>query len=435
MKLTDLNIICLEGILEYLDLEDLLNAAESNKRLCHASKFVYIGKYGSSTILFGSVYKSRQECLKNDKLIDIKKEDISVHDLKSIFQMLRNFGHLISRIDITLLSPNNMSSQTRIYIIDYVNFYCHETLSDIFIVMFNQDFLKRFKKPFTRVKSVDIISGFLMQKNGLLWSFPKMEKLEIMLQCHATISESIAYNFPYLKNFKITGERDTCFWEALGSPILPTNHKENECIENFKAFLKLNPQLEYLSMNGTYVRNIEILQMFEEREQNPKSLELSSFDQFLNYLNEKKIHLKNVEHLKIGGSRPDRINFGIPFLFDEFKSFEIYLNGPAEEYIYEFCHNNSTIRKIKFRNLIFLPDDYNINFSRLARSLPLLEGMTVLTGTISVDEVCYVLTQFKFLKYFHFRCRDFDNKRQLIELQLNDWKISIKDNYYIYFKR
>lgn len=46
MNLNDLNIICLETVLEYLDIANLLNAADSSKRLWHAARLVYERKYG-----------------------------------------------------------------------------------------------------------------------------------------------------------------------------------------------------------------------------------------------------------------------------------------------------------------------------------------------------------------------------------------------------
>lgn len=422
MKLIDLNIDCLEGILEYLKLEDLLNAADSNKRLCHASKFVFFGKYGSPKITFIRAYKSRQECLKQYKLIEVQtKNNISLNDLKSIFQILRNFGHLISKINFDLLS-SEISRQTRIYIIDYVNYYCHESLNEIFIVMMNQDFLKCFKKPFIRVKTVTILSGFLMQKNSLVWSFPKMQNLEIMLESYATISESIVNHFPYLKHFKISEEKQSCLWERLGCLMLPENYKEDERIESFKAFLKLNPQLEHLYMGIKMEADFKILQVFGEREQNPKSLVL----QLPKYPNVTKIHLKNIENLSICRAEKERIIFEIPFLCDKLESFEIDLDGQSDEYIYQFCHDNPTIRKLKFGHTP-ISRDFNINYLRLSQSLPFLEEMTVFYGKLSADEALHVLTQFKCLKYFCF-CYLQDIDYQQLESRLHDWKISINNS-------
>lgn len=41
IKLTDLNIDCLKNIFEYLNFRDLLSVASSNKRLNHATKFIF----------------------------------------------------------------------------------------------------------------------------------------------------------------------------------------------------------------------------------------------------------------------------------------------------------------------------------------------------------------------------------------------------------
>lgn len=41
MKLTNLNIDCLENVFEYLKLGDLISVAAANKRLNKAAKFVF----------------------------------------------------------------------------------------------------------------------------------------------------------------------------------------------------------------------------------------------------------------------------------------------------------------------------------------------------------------------------------------------------------
>lgn len=45
MKITDLNIDCLEAILDRLKFQDFVNAADSNKRIKHAAEFLFLRKY------------------------------------------------------------------------------------------------------------------------------------------------------------------------------------------------------------------------------------------------------------------------------------------------------------------------------------------------------------------------------------------------------
>lgn len=209
--------------------------------------------------------------------------------------------------------------------------------------------------------------------------------------------------------------------------------KKNECIEIFKTFLRLNPQLEYLSMDCGNEADIEILDVFSEREQNPKYLKLVDVDQFLKNSNEKKIHLRNVQHLSFRQIRRGQFFSEIPFLCNKLESFEIDFNGQPDEFIYEFCHNNSTIRKLKFGSWDFS----NINYLKFAKSLPLLEELTVLYGKLSVEDAYNILALFKSMKYFHFvSVVDFDYKK--LESQLNAWKIqsTIKmETNYITLKR
>ena len=55
MKLTGLNIDCLENILEYLELGDLLNAATSNKRLNQAANFIFDREHSKKMFRFESI--------------------------------------------------------------------------------------------------------------------------------------------------------------------------------------------------------------------------------------------------------------------------------------------------------------------------------------------------------------------------------------------
>ena len=101
MILTDLNIDCLEGILGHLELADLLNVADSNNRMRHASKYVFVNKYRRHRFSFikdilchkWTIFSGENHTI-HPKYAEFRH--ISSNNFKSILQTLRVFGSLIS---------------------------------------------------------------------------------------------------------------------------------------------------------------------------------------------------------------------------------------------------------------------------------------------------------------------------------------------------
>lgn len=421
MKLTDLNIDCLEAILEHLELKDLLNVADSNKRLCHASKFVYIEKYGSYIIRFCRINKSKQKLIHNES-VRMFEDMIDIDYLKCIFQLLRNFGHLISQIYYLMWFVYSVEEEIP-HIIDYLDYYCRQTLDYIFISVMKKDQLNSFKNPFTNVKTLEINSIQYTQKHSLIRLFPKVEKLIFTWNDYKYIRESIANHFPYLASVEIASEY----------PNRDVTCSKDRCVKNFKAFLQLNPQLKHLYMQCGSKTEIEILQWFDELQQNIKCLKLLDYHQFFKYSNGKEINLNHVEHLSIKRYSREQTMCEIPILCEKLISFQIEIDEQSSKHIYKFYQNNSTIRKLTLGFSAI--DDFNVNYTRLLQFLPFLEEITSYYGKLSVDEAYHVLTLFKSLKYFRFFCIEkFDLKK--LESYLNaEWSIQFTKNTNIILKR
>ena len=120
MKITDLTIDCLEEILEYLNLANLLNVANSNKRLNRAACFVFRRKHGERKVALVS-----HETYTGP--IAIKSGEVWVGRLIDHFRVLRCFGCVTSHLKINL----NYSIGTEKHfnrICSYTNEYCAESL-------------------------------------------------------------------------------------------------------------------------------------------------------------------------------------------------------------------------------------------------------------------------------------------------------------------
>lgn len=424
MKLTDLNIDCLEGILEYVKIRDLFNVADSNKRLRHASKFVFLRKYG--------ICKFRFICeSKSIKPRPVRWEElIRINDLKSILQLLRNFGALIYGIIYYDFNHKNTGQ----YIIDYINEFCSASLEEIFISMYDHFILNRWKKPFTRLKIITIkVPDYIRPNNNdcLIRLFPKLQNLTLFSKCAPQCfihSGYIANHFPHLEYFTLNGrDNRDC-------------KKDEKCTKMVKTFLIMNPQLKYFHMECANQSEINILQMFDERKHSPENLALRDVGEFTKCLNEEKpIHLPNTKKLSL--ELKYSIMRKIPLLCDRLETFEmnVYFDSGSSPYllesIYDFCHNHSLIKKLKINFGI----SKIINFSRLAQLLPLLEEITCRQYQ-SIDIAIEVVNLFKSLKYVCFYCLKRSECKELQSRLNGDWSVEIKkisavNNYIITLKR
>lgn len=146
-KLTDVNGDCLEKIFMYLNLDDLLNIAHTNKQLKFAADLAFARKFGKCVML---LYIHRVEW--NSKFF-LFPNTVCIIDLQTSLRLLRCFGHLLSHLDIRCSSdfPNASYKLTR-----YANEYCSESLTKIeFGAMKNvNDTFQSLSKPFVTVENI-----------------------------------------------------------------------------------------------------------------------------------------------------------------------------------------------------------------------------------------------------------------------------------------
>lgn len=127
MKFTDLNLDCLEIVLEYLNLIDLLNVADTNKRLNKAAELVFVRekiKHGSKYVTFGNTKILR------DRSFKITREEIYIDDLKTSLQLLRCVGRVVSKIKFNKLRGMSRNQcEIDCQVATYINKYCTEHLN------------------------------------------------------------------------------------------------------------------------------------------------------------------------------------------------------------------------------------------------------------------------------------------------------------------
>ncbi|XP_031639148.1 uncharacterized protein LOC116351208 isoform X1 [Contarinia nasturtii] len=381
MKITDMNIDCLEECFEYLEFGDLLNVAYANKKLRKAAKFFYLRKYGEFTVSF-SVFR-RKPFLPFKVHLNYRRIDIQ--ELKSALQLLHCFGHLIKYVWFTSSVLNDL-------LLNYLNEYCAESLVTFEFYMANKrkNELGPLTKTFTKVQRVVFVNSYLFDSGWLERTFPNVKYFKCCIgygsQENHNENEMAIHNiscvvghFPELERFK---------FDYHVKRLLDSTKDE------MAAILRLNPQLKrlYLGANAADTDrepffDFETFRNLIEPMQNLEELTLSGNFVLFSNSNGNKIHLKNIKKF---GHLGEKLNLEMPFLFDQVEYFCI--GSQMTEDVYDFIEKHPTIKWLSFKE-----SSSNFNVTRLMNAIPLLTEIEVFSD-ISVDDVLRLVSSFKSLR-------------------------------------
>lgn len=450
MKLIDLNIDCLEGVLEHLQIEDLLNAADANKRLSHAASFLFDRKYGRKYLTLGFRYNfnifqrgSFQTFNRINFEFSIGNERLCGSAIRPAFQLLRCFGRSIYSVQYLFHEDCNEDHEIYFCLFDYIEKYCSETLNDFHInFCLNHSKILLFKKPFVKVenlcisliskrnnsnlcgaKEISASTPLNITKDCLVKIFPKIRNLriEILTECSEFIhSGCLANNFPYLENLDITdAEMEKC----------------DKCIEIYADLLRLNPQLKSLYIHQD-IMNMKIFQSTNESLQNLEHLDIC-FHFFIKNFNGKK-PLKSLKHLRIGGNWPEETCVN-PFLCDQLESLTIDMDFEPYrpiEYFNPYFEENQSIRSLYLQ----IPNEDLLNSliqnqTIFTNRFPYLEIFElIIDNKISIAKVLDTVAMFEKLTCFKFKVNDESECKSLQNyLKPGEWSSSYSESTYYTF--
>lgn len=361
MKLTDLNIDCLDNILEYLELDDLLNAATANKRLNKAANFIYDRDYGKKQLYCQEIHRSRH------RSVDLIDDLIIICDLRTNLQLIRCFGEVIFNIYLTLSTQSQ--SMLGQYTLNYINKYCSDTLLRIGVDN-GQCALQHLSKPFSRVQDVTLGGLQIVDGNTINRLFPKMRKLECSFDFHQNSILANANHFPNLKTLDI--HDDTYFgFKFNGDIMVPLLH--------------LNSQLECL--NIATKRPIFESSAIQNALKTLKNLQILSFELDKPYTFDGVISLEHVKELKI--TLDGYYNTAkIPFLFPQLKQLDIKCSSyRLHNKFFDFIDEHPTIENL----LIHYNRISAMDASKIAKSLPFLVSVHFDAGMSAHDAIQFLL--------------------------------------------
>lgn len=402
MKLIDLDFDCLENILEYLELIDLLNVADSTKQLNKAAKFVFNRKYYTAN--FKNIIISPR------RLFQIESKYITVNDLKTSLQLIRCVGQAIARIifntndEIVENAENQFQIDSKVIV--YIKKYCAECLKEFTMLHgYNinlpdcrRDLLKYFDKPFTNLVEFSTLDQKFSEKTCLKNLFPKLQRIRIGHYKNTSFYSTNVKYFPYLEELWIdeSGIDDSAFFKnEMVLPFLQLNPQiKSLCLisENFGcSFLNINlirDTLDSLKNIETLTLQIKPIKLFKSTDDLIHMSRVKSFE----------IHLEKIAELPI---------CFIPFSFSKLEKFAIFY--PKEEFrssfneeFYKFIEKHSKIKHLS----IDIETPEIVDWPILIRSLPLLVEITLPKCWFSGYEAIKLMTKLQNVKKIHFRLSD-----------------------------
>lgn len=421
MKFTDLNIDCLEIVLEYLELIDLLNVADSTKRLNKVAELVFVREHGKKDVNFGGTQVSQNRSFR------ISPFTIDIEDLKTGLQLLRCVGGAVSEININASSDFYDPPEIDAKICYYISKYCAKHLN--FLGIYYSSYLfKHFDGPFPNLTHFCFVTcndGF-NEEFRLNELFPNMKHLSCFIEGEDySFYEFNIKHFPHLNKLSIL---DSC---NSAQPI-----RKYALIQ----LLQLNPQLKELWIcrilpspndwdTSSIWHAVDSLQNIETLSFSLKSSTI--FDNRANIIHMKSVktfdanlHIDytNIFDFKHANTfeLPTRI---LPFSFEKLEKFRVsfcegaFVKISIINQFYDFIDNHPSITDLTIRSGIV-----RFDWLKLAKSLPLLVKIKILGYKFSDDEAIELMAKFSMLKEFVFELQgDYYSFRTLLGKQ---WQVT-----------
>lgn len=425
LKITDINSDCIEIILEYLNCDDLVNVANTNKQLKSVAETVFKRKYAECVIFHPNSW-CRKKISKKTRFLKILhfirhpnkllfKEIFSnhchyAHTMERGLQYLRCFGHLISFLAILnkkKLSTLNPADR-------YITKYCTKSLERITFDGINEKHFEHIDEPFLNVKVIRFkkcqVGKKLSQFNR--W-FPKMRHL-IIDTCDFIHTYYLMDHFPKLKELAIASS----FQEKSERICIEKMLILNKQLTTLQIYINLN-NIGYFQSINTHLNSIECLKVDFIKWSNP----------IFSHVN---LHFNSVKIFELHTNHSYGINSKIPFSFNQLEHFSLTFCGKTVDHNFiEFISKNVSIKKLSLYNYIknekiLISDKIK---TEIIRILPLLEEIVFRDSEFSVYDVVQFTNSFKLLKKFIFKLDDmselnFDCLQSKIG---NEWHISISN--------
>lgn len=307
---------------------DLLSMVETNDNHSTLAESIFASRYSGQIIKILDPYLiGNESVIERDGMIIIQHFGI-------ILKTLKSFGHLISKLEIEYDLLHNINVTE---ISNFINIYCADSLTDIKINSFHQDFFDVMTKPFENVQYFTIEGRYTdFNSNTLKFVelFPVIRRMHLNSIAFINKSCIIDHEFHHLEHFHVLVQK--------------FNDPRNLMKKDVEQFLRKNTQIRSISL--AFVNNA-FVKIVSEILPNLESLMVSSFDE---EGAPEDIFFQNVTNYTIPYyfvPMPQNVSFAKPY---EFRTIAAIRNGYR---VFPFVRSQPNLRELTFFSEAFTAVD------------------------------------------------------------------------------
>lgn len=378
-QITDVNNDCLEHLLKYLSLADLLNVADTSKHLVDAAKLAFASKHGRKTIVLNSFPYSISQT------IIIHSDEIWIFDFITCLRILRCFGSVIAKLHVYYNFDDDLP---RSKLDRYIQEYCAAFLTEIQFHKAPANAMKHLRKlEFPKVETVgfnDISKKLAGNLLNVKKCFPNVRNLKL-IKCNAALSNCISTKFIKLEHLSIDFDHMTRL----------------KYMANCLLCLDLNPQLQSLHIAGDF--DIDFLRSIGTHSTiQINCLSIKAHQRFFDRYDGDPVCFKTVTKFRLqcddSSCFPDRM----PISFESLEEFTLdFIRLTIEQNFVDFISKQKSLSQlICHSNTVVIDTE---NRSKLADALHSVNTLLLCNCEFSITEAINLVKKCTSLKKINFK--------------------------------
>ncbi|XP_031635745.1 uncharacterized protein LOC116348773 [Contarinia nasturtii] len=407
-KLTDMNCDCIGQILQKLNVEDLISAAETNQKLKFVTDMAFYAKYRNNKFMLNAPPLDRLVEFTNSFA---EHQKIIIKSTELTTKLIRIFGHHISMVEVW---GRGLKIDTDFNEIEqYIQKYCLESLTSFVAINYPDNVLCNLKGTFKNVENICFGGARFNTKltERIRQVFPNVRVMQFQ---SVKIEPSVfkINNFPNMEHLRMDiSDGDRLTTRSIRSAIVSNpNLQKIDLYEHFEA-----ETYEFIARELPNLRALTIYYStwhFEHFKGTP-------------------IRYKCVEDLSFFWNNDDDVDFvepkpGAVFSFDRLKEVYIACWAGHVNSLVQFANANPTIEKITLN--VNIVDGLLPSIGKeLARYSALRQNrveilLNVESNDMTVAETLNFLKANQYLAKFSMNCNSLEEMETLRTSITPPWK-------------
>lgn len=396
----DLNQEQLVNIFKWLDFPDLLNVANTTKKLREAAAAIYSDKYSDLVVSYSEDASNSQ--------VELKTDTIEVKEARTCLKVFRGFGSLIKTVQLNFDGVKQRRCQL---ISQKLNEYCAETLVHLSWFHCPADAMHESSKKFEKLQILRMKHGYLgEQMSQFNHFFPALVQLDLD-QIEVTNRKCIENTIPTLALLKVNIE-----------PRKKLDFQKS----NVKAALKVNPQLKGLALgSGCQPTLLKYINMMLAHLQ---ILEIHNpCKQFFDSDEQEKVCFNEVRTVSLTIADSKDLFKNIPFKFPRLRKFTLNACAHHRDEWIDFVVGHPTLVKLHLLNFHWFRV---INSEQLMKivSLTMLKYFVLDWRLLSKNILLRFLKRCKSLNELRVTVKSQDDREAICALVKDEWQTQVDGN-------